>query len=46
MALGQDLWNTITIIIALNSLHKDFNTTIVSLFQIGDKTINVIKSIL
>lgn len=43
---GRDLWDTIAIVIALDSLHDDFNTTTASLFDTGDKTIDQIQSIL
>lgn len=41
----RDLWDTITIVIILDSLHKDFNATTTSLLEIGNKTINEIQSI-
>ena len=40
ITLGQDLWNTIAIIIALDSLHEHFDTTTASLLEKGDKTID------
>ena len=46
MTLGQDLWDTIAIVIALDSLHEDFDTTTASLLETGDKTIDQIQSIL
>ena len=46
MTPGRDLWDTIAIVIALDSLHEDFNTTTASLLETGDKTINQIQSIL
>ncbi len=46
MTPGWDLWDTIAIVIALDSLHKDFNTTTASLLETGDKTIDEIQSIL
>lgn len=46
ITLGQDLWDTMAILIAFNSLHKDFNTTIVSFLKIVDKKINQIQNIL
>lgn len=46
MALGQDLWDVIAIVIALDSLHEDFDTTTASLLEAGDKTIDQIQSIL
>lgn len=42
MTSNQDLWDTMAIIIVLNSLYKDFDTTITSLLKTGDKTINQI----
>lgn len=46
MTPGRDLWDTIAIVIALDSLHEDFDTTIASLLETGDKTIDQIQSIL
>ena len=46
MTPGRDLWDIIAIIIALNLLYKDFETTIASLLETGNKTINQIQSIL
>ncbi len=46
MTLGRDLWDTIAIVIALDSLHSDFDTTTASLLETGDKTIDQIQSIL
>lgn len=46
MTSRQDFWDTITIVITLDFLHKDFNTTIISLLKIGDKIINQIQTIL
>lgn len=46
MTRGRDLWSTIAIVIVFYSLHKDFDTTIISLLKIDDKTINQIESIL
>lgn len=43
---NQDLWDTIAIVIMLNLLDNDFDTTTVSLLEIGDKSINKIQSIL
>lgn len=40
MTLGQNLWDTIAIIIVFDSLHKNFDTTTTSLLGIGNKTIN------
>ena len=45
MTLGQDLWDIITIVIALDLLHEDFDTTTASLLKTGDKTIDQIQSI-
>ena len=42
---GQDLWDTIVIIIVLESLHQDFDTTTASLLEMGDKSIDEIQSI-
>ncbi len=36
----------IVIVIALNFLYKDFNTTTVSLLKVGNKTIDQIQNIL
>lgn len=46
MTLERDLWDMIAIIIALDSLYKNFNTTTVSLLEKGNKTIDQIQSIL
>ena len=46
MTPGRDLWDTIAIVIALDSLHEDFDTTTASLLETGDKTIDQIQSIL
>lgn len=40
ITLGQDLWDTIAIMIALDLLYKDFDTTTASLLEMDDKTIN------
>lgn len=40
MTPNHDLWDTITIVIALNSLYKDFDTTAASLLEAGDKMID------
>ena len=45
MTPGRDLWNTIAIVIALNSLHEDFDTTTASLLETGNKIIDKIQSI-
>ncbi len=42
MTPGRDLWNMIAIVIALNSMHKDFDMTTANLLETGDKTINQI----
>lgn len=46
MTPGRDLWDTIAIVIALDSLHDDYDTTTASLPETGDKTIDEIQSIL
>ena len=46
MTPGQDFWDTIAIVIALNSLYDNFDTTIASQLEAGDKTIDQIQSIL
>ena len=46
MTPGCDLWDTIAILIALDSLHEDFDTTTASFLETGDKTIDKIQSIL
>lgn len=45
MTLEQNFWDIIAIVIALNSLHKDFNMTIAKLLKTSNKTINKIWSI-
>ena len=40
ITLGRDLWDTITIMIVFNLLHKDFDNIIASLLITGDKTID------
>lgn len=42
MTLGQNLLDTIAIVIALDLLYKDFDIIIISLLEISDKTINQI----
>lgn len=42
MTLGRDLWDIIAIVIAFDSLYKDFNTTIASLLEINNKIIDQI----
>ena len=44
ITLGRDLWDMIAIMIALNSLYNDFNTTIASLLEASNKTINQIQN--
>ncbi len=46
ITLIQDLWDTIAIVIILDTLYDDFETTITSLLESGDKIINQIQSIL
>ncbi len=46
MTSGRDLWDTIAIVIALDTLHDGFDTTTASLLESGDKTIGQIQSIL
>lgn len=46
MTPGWNLWDRIAIVIALNSLHKDFDTTTASLIETDDKMIDEIQSIL
>lgn len=46
MTPDRDLWDTIAIIIALDNLHDDYDTTTASLLETGDKTIDEIQSIL
>lgn len=43
---GQDLWDIIAIVITLDSLYKDFNTTNASLLEMGNKGIDQIQGIL
>ena len=45
MTPGRDLWDTIAIVIALDTLYDDFETTTTSLLETGDKTIDQIQSI-
>ncbi len=42
MTPGRDFWDTIAIVIALDSLYKNFDTTITSLLETDDKTIDQI----
>ena len=46
MTPGQDLWDTIIIVIALDTLHDDFDTVTTSLLKSRNKTIDQIQSIL
>ncbi len=46
MTLNRDLWDTIAIMIALDLLHEDFDTTTASLLETGNKTIDQIQSLL
>lgn len=46
MTKRRDLWDIIAVVIALDSLHKDFDTITTSLLKAGDKTIDQIQSII
>lgn len=46
MTPNRDLWDTIAIVVAFDTLHEDFDTTAASLMETGDKTIDEIQSIL
>lgn len=46
ITLEWNLWDTIGIVIALDILHDDFDTTIASLLETGNKIIDQIQSIL
>ena len=46
MTPNRDFWDTIAIVIALDSLHEDFDTTTTSLLETSNKTIDQIQSIL
>ena len=46
MTLNRDLWDMIAIVIALDSLHKDFDTTTANLLETDNMTIDQIQSIL
>ncbi len=46
MTQGRDLLDTIAIVIALDTLHDNFDTTTASLLESGDNTIDQIQSIL
>ena len=40
MTPGQDLWDKIAIVIALDTLYNNFDTTTASLLKSGNKTID------
>lgn len=42
----QNLWNIIAIIIALDLIYQDFDTSTISILKTGKKSINKIYSIL
>ena len=42
MTPGRNIWDIIAIMIILNTLQEDFDTTITSLLESGDKTIDQI----
>ena len=46
MIAGRNLFNTIAIITILNILHTNFEATIASMLETGDKTIEEIQSII
>lgn len=46
MISGQDFWDTIVIVIVLDTLHDNFNITTTSLLESRDKIIDQIQSIL
>lgn len=46
MTLERDLWDTIAIVIVLDTLHDNFDTITASLLETRDKTIDQIQSIL
>lgn len=46
MTSGRDLWDIIVILIVLDSLYKNFETTTASLLETGSKTIKIIQNIL
>lgn len=46
ITLNCDLWDIIAIVIVLNSLHNNFDITIISLLETKDKSIDKIQSIL
>lgn len=43
---NRDIWDSIAIVVALDFLHDDFETTITSMLERGDKTIEEIQQIL
>ena len=43
---SRDIYDSITIVVALDFIYKDFDTKTSSLLKIGDKTINKIQQIL
>ena len=43
---NRDIWDSIAIVIVLDSLHDDFETTTASMLERGDKTIDEIQQIL
>lgn len=43
---SHDIYDSIAIVIALDSIHKNFDTKTLSLLKIGDKTIDEIQQIL
>lgn len=45
MTPNNDLWDTIAIVIALDSLYNNFDTTIASLLETGNKSIDKTQSI-
>lgn len=46
MTPDRDLWDTITIVIALDTQYNNFDTTTTSLLKTSNKTIDQIQSIL
>lgn len=42
MTLDSDFWNTIAIVITLNTLYNDFDKTIASLFESRERIIDQI----
>lgn len=43
---NRDIWDSIAIVVALDSLHDDFETTTNSMLESGDKSIDKIQQIL